>query len=125
LHEQDLAAAAENVADLEKGRKQQLLTMSMLWRATLLSGHGNVVEARKKLQELALGDELTFDDDDKLDIINAVIFSAKDKDKRKLLIMRTALYGKHRRITKVVESSALYVVDIQLSVAAPVLRKLF
>lgn len=122
--EQALALHAED-ADNAKGRRQHLITQSKLWRAHVLRGDAEAASSLENLVELALGPDFTFHIRDRKVIVDFLIPYSKSKARRQLLAHQAVIRAERRQPACVIESYLKLLIDIELSIAGTILRRVF
>lgn len=122
--EQALVLHAQDV-DNAKGRRQHLITQSKLWRAHVLLGDVEAASSLDNLVELALGPDFNFHVRDRKIIVDFLIPRSKGKARRRLLAHQAVIRAERRQPARVIESYLKLLIDIELSIAGTVLRRIF
>lgn len=117
LHDQDI--------DNAKGRRQRLITQSKLWRAHMLLDDTEAATSRKKLVQLVHGPDFMFHVRDRKVIVDFLIPYTKGKTRRQLLTHKALIHAERRQPFRAVESYLKLVVDVELSIAGTIVRRIF
>ncbi len=123
LHGDDLKNQSSPKA-LRKGRRQQLITQSYLWRAQIIVGRVGSRIAKRELLKLVGGPDFDFCVRDRKVIIDFLVPRTRGPVRRELLATQAAILLERRKRLDFVRTCIVFVIDLELSIASSVIRRL-